>query len=107
MSKLSIALSTPNLDTCSLTIENYTADTVSLKYDTLNGNQPSTYSNCVKIWESSSIPWTAEPIKTQLVTQNSQTGTLAGSAHLNRGVNCFVDPWKGQSFLGRGLRKWS
>ena len=34
-------------------------------------------------------------------------GTDPGSAHLNRGVNCFVDPWKGQSFLGRGLRKWS
>lgn len=76
MSKLSIALSTPNLDTCSLEIENYTADTVSLKYETLNGNQPESYANCVKIWESSVIPWTAPPIKSELISQNSQSGTM-------------------------------
>ena len=43
-----------------------------------------------------------------LVSTYKAKGDLGqGSAHLNRGVNCFVDPWKGQSFLGRGLRKWS
>ena len=73
---LSIALATPSLQTCSLVIENYTADTVSLKYNTLSGNQPYTNENTVKIWESSVIPWGTDPLTSERVPQDGQSGTM-------------------------------
>lgn len=76
---LSIALATPSLQTCSLFIENYTADTVSLKYNTLSGNQPNLYLNTVMIWESSVIPWTVPPLACEQIPQNGQSGTVVMS----------------------------
>lgn len=76
---LSVALATPSLQTCSLIVENYTADTVSLKYNTLSGNQPATYLNSVMIWEASVIPWTVPPITSEQIPQNGQSGTFVMS----------------------------
>lgn len=76
---LLVALATPNLQTCSLIIENYTADTVSLKYNTLNGNQPYTYLNSVMIWEAAVIPWGVPPIAQERIPQNGQSGTFVMS----------------------------
>ncbi len=79
MSSLEISLATPSLQTCVVTIENFTAYTVSLKYNTLSGNQPMAYLNSVMIWEASVIPWTVPPIASEPIPQNGQSGTFVMS----------------------------
>ena len=74
--KLSVALGTANLETCSLSIENYTADTVSVRYSGLSGNQPHSYQNYVAIWEATTIPWSVRPLRQAPIPQNNQTGTF-------------------------------
>ena len=73
--RVSVALATPDLQTCSVVIENYTADTVSLRYCGLSGNQPKSYANFLAIWESAVIPWTVEPLARQEILQNRETGS--------------------------------
>ena len=73
---LSVVVGSPNLQTCSLIIESLSADTISVKYATLDGNQPETYNNHVMIWESSVIPWSVPPITSELVPSNGQNGSF-------------------------------
>ena len=58
-----------------LIIEKYSADTVSLRYKGLPGNQPYSYGNFVAIWESTTIPWASRPLSHQRIPQNSQMGS--------------------------------
>ncbi len=61
-----------------LKINSVSADVISLSYDTLPGNVPSTYGNFVAIWQNQNqIPWNQDPLKTQAISTNSQAGSLA------------------------------
>lgn len=75
---------------CSLTIEEYTADTVSLKYSGLSGNQPHSYGNFVAIWETTAIPWTVPPLAQQQIPQNAQMGTYVMSGGFTLTNNAYI-----------------
>ncbi len=72
---LSIALGTPDLQSCRIKIESYTGDTLSVAYRGLPGNQSFTYGNFVAVWESTVIPWSTPPLATQPISSNSPSGT--------------------------------
>lgn len=73
---LHVKLGTTNLDIVTITVDNFTADTVSLRYSGLPGNLPDTYRNFVAIWNQTIIPWGQEPIQKQGISGNAQTGTI-------------------------------
>lgn len=52
------------------------ADTVTLSYDTLPGNQPATYQNFVGVWDSENVGYDQPPIARQNIATNTQSGTV-------------------------------
>jgi len=50
---------------------------ISVKYELLPDNQPSTYGNFVALWQNSRIPWDNPPLKTFPIPTNSQHGTAS------------------------------
>lgn len=72
----------PVLTPTVVSVGGVTPATVSVNYQTLPGNQPSTYSNFVAIWQSTMIPWGAPPLKRQAIPTDGQSGstTLTGLA---------------------------
>lgn len=72
---LPVALGSPTFQGTSLSVENYSADTVTVKYTGLPANQPHAYGNFVAIWEDSVIPWTAPPLASKVIPQDRSTGT--------------------------------
>ena len=73
---LAVQLGTANLNTCSVTVNNVTGDTVSIGYNTLPANQPNTYNNFIAIWESTIIPWEVTPLKKTTIPSNAQNGSV-------------------------------
>ncbi|NII27005.1 hypothetical protein HB364_18080 [Pseudoflavitalea sp. X16] len=71
-----VSLGTSTQFTCAITIEDHTGDTVSVKYQGLPGNQPKDSNNFVAIWEASTIPWTAKPLKQVPIEVNHELGSL-------------------------------
>lgn len=71
-----VKLGSANLNVCSVAVENFTSDTVAVKYSGLPGNQPETYANYVAIWESTVIPWGVNPIKEVKIPNNAMSGTV-------------------------------
>ena len=69
--------------TCSLTVEEFTADAIALRYEGLGGNQPHRYQNFVAVWESTAIPWNAPPLSRQRIPQNDQMGTVVIGADVS------------------------
>jgi len=52
-------------------------DDVTIKYDTITGNNPSAYGNYIAIWQSDNqVPWGEPPIKTQSIENTSPSGTV-------------------------------
>jgi hypothetical protein len=74
--QLAVALSTPVLQSTTVSIENYTADTVTAKYVGLPGNQPSINKNFLAIWQDSVIPWSTPPDASKVIPLNRPTGTV-------------------------------
>ena len=74
--RLMVELNTTSLEICTVSIPYFDADTVTVSYAGLPGNQPATYKNFVAIWEASMIPWTAPPLARVEIEQNSQQGTV-------------------------------
>src|SRR5258705_10590813 len=74
--KIAVALSSPQLQVCGVSVKNFTADTVFVGYQGLPGNQPYTYKNFVAIWESTVIPWVAPPIQRMTIPQDTQSGPV-------------------------------
>ncbi|GAA3927883.1 hypothetical protein GO495_05685 [Chitinophaga oryziterrae] len=74
--RLMVELNTTSLETCTVSIPYFDADTVTVNYAGLPGNQPATYKNFVAIWEASMIPWTVPPLSQVQIEQNSQQGTV-------------------------------
>jgi hypothetical protein len=62
---------------CSVSVQNVTADTVTVAYRGLPGNRPQTYANKVAIWNSSVIPWGFEPVASMTIPQQTEQGTVA------------------------------
>lgn len=77
-------------EVCSLTIKNYNADTVSLEYSGLNGNQPCSYGNFVAIWAARVIPWTVQPLARKQIPQNDQMGSYVMSGDFTITDNAYV-----------------
>lgn len=76
-SRIAIALGTPTLDIVSVSIKNYTGDSVFVAYQGLPGNQPKNYRNFVAIWESSQIAWSQPPMEPpEFIGNNSQSGSV-------------------------------
>lgn len=75
-SRLLVKLDASALETCSVAIPYYDADTVTVAYTGLPGNQPETYKNFVAIWEASMIPWNIPPLAKCSVEQNAESGTI-------------------------------
>ncbi|MGS2763402.1 hypothetical protein [Sinomicrobium sp. M5D2P9] len=73
---LYVQLGTTNLDIVTVTVDNFTADTISLRYSGLPGNLPHKYGNFVAIWNQTIIPWGQDPIQKQDISGNAQTGTI-------------------------------
>jgi hypothetical protein len=73
---LAVSLGTPQLQTCSVEINDFTAETVTVTYNGLPGNQPAIYKNYVAIWEATVVPWGVLPIQKTNITQNLQSGTI-------------------------------
>lgn len=73
---IEVALGSPDLSICRVSVENYTADTVTVRYQGLPGNQPHTYQNFVAIWEATVIPWPVPPWRQVPVGHNGQNGTI-------------------------------
>ncbi len=54
------------------------ANQISLKFDTPNGNQPSSYGNNVYIWQSGNqVPWSSDALNSQAITVNTPNGTVS------------------------------
>lgn len=73
---LSISLGTPVLLLTQIAVESSSSDSVTIRYDSLPANRPMANENFVAIWESSVIPWQAEPLAKITIPQNSETGTV-------------------------------
>lgn len=73
---IEVTLGSPDLSICHISVENYTADTVTVRYQGLPGNQAHTYQNFIAIWEASVIPWTVPPVERTPIGQNGQSGTM-------------------------------
>jgi len=73
--RIAVGLDSTNLDLCTVSVTYVDGETVIVGYSGLPGNQPKTYKNFVAIWENSVIPWTAPPLATVLIEQNSPQGT--------------------------------
>jgi len=73
---LTVALGTPEQFGVSVTISDYTSDTLSVSYAGLPANQPKTYQNFVAVWEASRIPWTVEPLRKKFIEFDSERGSV-------------------------------
>jgi hypothetical protein len=73
---LGVALGSPSLETCAISIQGFTGTTVDVAYSGLPGNQPKDYGNFVAIWDGSVIPWQATPMRQMPIPDNMQSGTL-------------------------------
>lgn len=60
-----------------VTAPSVTGTQIQLAYNTMPGNQPSTYSNTVFIWQSgAAIPYNQKPLGSQPVPTNTQSGSM-------------------------------
>jgi hypothetical protein len=50
---------------------------ISVQYELLPDNQPSTYGNFVALWQNNRVPWDNPPLKTFPIPTNSQHGTAS------------------------------
>lgn len=71
-----VALNTSDLQLTTISIPYFNADTVTVEYKGLPGNQPQTYKNFVAIWQSSMIPWNTPPLAQARIDQNAQQGSI-------------------------------
>lgn len=75
VSKLSLVTATST--GTSVTAPSVTPTDILLSYNTLPGNQPSTYSNTVFIWQNpDGIPYNQQPLDSQPVPTNTQSGSM-------------------------------
>lgn len=60
-----------------VTVDVLDAHNINVNYDTLPGNQPSTYGNYVSIWQNQNqIPFNQKPLASYPIKSNTQAGTL-------------------------------
>lgn len=73
---IEVALGSPDLHISRVSVKDYRADTVTVGYQGLPGNQAHANHNFVAIWEASVIPWTEPPLKRMPIVHNGQSGTI-------------------------------
>ncbi|NNA55331.1 MULTISPECIES: hypothetical protein [Pseudomonas] len=67
----------PTLIQTQVTAQVLDAHNINVNYDTLPGNQPSSYGNYIAIWQNQAqIPFNQTPLATYPVKSNTQSGTL-------------------------------
>jgi hypothetical protein len=64
----------PVLDQVVIEITHHSADTVTVKYNTIPGNHPQVNNNKVILWEGTVINWKSPPLDVQLVKNNDTNG---------------------------------
>lgn len=62
---------------CRISVQNITADTVTVAFAGLPGNRPQTYANQVAIWNNSIIPWGFDPMGAMTIPLQTDQGTVA------------------------------
>lgn len=75
-SQLGIALGSIEESTCSIKIEDYSGDSVSVSYSGLPGNHPKDNKNFVAIWQASIIPWQNPDFNPVFIENNNEQGSL-------------------------------
>lgn len=74
--KISAAMGASNVT--SLLIGAVTPTSINGEYDTLPGNQPNTYGNCVFIWQNQNqIPYNQQPLDNYAIAGNTQNGSFS------------------------------
>lgn len=67
-----------------------TGTSIALEFNTLPGNQPSSYGNMVAIWQNQNqVPWNQTPLNTQSIQNNSQAGSVVFTG-LNLTINSYI-----------------
>jgi len=74
--RLPLAIEPPVLEQVVIEITHHSADTVTVKYNTIPGNHPQDNNNKVMLWEGTVIDWKSTPLATQLVKNNDTNGTF-------------------------------
>jgi hypothetical protein len=69
----------PNLSTVSISVPAFSADTITVVYNTLPANTPSTNQNFVAVWQATMIPWPRKPLATQTISGDGQQGSVVMS----------------------------
>jgi hypothetical protein len=74
-----LAVDTPILSVNTIRVTHVGPTVISVKYELMPDNLPSTYGNFLAIWQNTRVPWDNAPLKTQPITTNSQHGTASFS----------------------------
>ncbi|NII27004.1 hypothetical protein HB364_18075 [Pseudoflavitalea sp. X16] len=62
--------------TTTLSIDYVTSDAIGVSFICMPGNQPTTYGNCIYIWQNAnSIPWNTEPLAQHPIDVNTPHGS--------------------------------
>jgi len=69
-----VALGSPVLNQVIIGVQNYGGDFVTVSYQCLPANRPSTYGNTVYIWEATAIPWGQPAYYQRQIDTNQQNG---------------------------------
>jgi hypothetical protein len=74
--ELGIALGTPNLLQCTISVNDVTGTTVAVSYAGLPANQPQRYQDFVALWEGTAIAWSVPPLRRQAIPDDAPSGTI-------------------------------
>jgi hypothetical protein len=66
----------PQLSQVAISIPAFSAQTITVAYQTLPANTPRTNANFVAVWESTMIPWTVAPLGTAKIPGDTQMGSV-------------------------------
>ncbi|MGA2650789.1 MAG: hypothetical protein ABSF28_09710 [Terracidiphilus sp.] len=74
--RLRLVSEPPVLEQVVISIPHHSADTVTVKYDTIVRNHPQDNKNKVMLWVGKEVDWTSTPESIQLVENNDANGTF-------------------------------